>query len=343
MQKGLVSILTPCYNGGSFIHRLLDSILEQDYSMIEMIVIDDGSTDNSKEIICNYIRKFEKKGYSLNYKYQANAGQSVAINNGLKIVKGEFLAWPDCDDWYKTSDAISKFVTILQGLSSEYAEVRCLPTLVNEDLSVAEQIEPNKDLLNSNQFLSCLYSENFIWPPVNYLLRTSALDKVNPQREIFTKKDAGQNWQIHMPVLFSYKVYTIKESLINVLVRRTSHSRGQYHTYQQQISRIDAYETTVLETLQRIDLMSDEDREKYSKEVKKRYNMQKMFLALSNNKATDAAKYRLLLSSSDVDRFEGFDSIVFQMAKYPIFSVTTYKIGLFIKRIMGKLARIRKS
>ena len=55
MQKGLVSIITPCYNTGKIIHRLLDSILEQDYPFIEMLVVDDGSTDNSKQIAEEYL------------------------------------------------------------------------------------------------------------------------------------------------------------------------------------------------------------------------------------------------------------------------------------------------
>ena len=49
--KGLVSIITPCYNGEKYVHRLLDSILIQDYPLIEMFVIDDGSTDASWHII----------------------------------------------------------------------------------------------------------------------------------------------------------------------------------------------------------------------------------------------------------------------------------------------------
>ena len=70
MEKELISILTPSYNNGDIIHRLLDSILMQTYQKIEMFVIDDGSTDNTKEVILKYIDKFSKRGIVLNYIYQ---------------------------------------------------------------------------------------------------------------------------------------------------------------------------------------------------------------------------------------------------------------------------------
>ena len=61
MEKELVSILTPCYNGEKFISRLLDSILLQDYGNIEFIVVDDGSVDSSKEVIESYKKKFSDR------------------------------------------------------------------------------------------------------------------------------------------------------------------------------------------------------------------------------------------------------------------------------------------
>ena len=102
MSQDLVSILTPCYNTGKYIHRLLDSVLSQTYSAIEMIVVDDGSTDNSKDIIKSYIPKFEARGYELKYLYQENSGQSVAIQKGLHLVNvwgiersGLLVGWSD--------------------------------------------------------------------------------------------------------------------------------------------------------------------------------------------------------------------------------------------------------
>lgn len=62
IKQGLVSIITPCYNGEKLIHRLLDSILSQDYPSIEMIIVDDGSKDKTHDVIENYINKFKQKG-----------------------------------------------------------------------------------------------------------------------------------------------------------------------------------------------------------------------------------------------------------------------------------------
>ena len=59
--KGLVSIITPCFNGEHLIFRLLDSVLKQDYQQIEMIVVDDGSMDKSKDVILSYVDKFTIK------------------------------------------------------------------------------------------------------------------------------------------------------------------------------------------------------------------------------------------------------------------------------------------
>jgi len=106
-MKPLVSLISPCYNGESYITRFLDSILNQTYPNLELLIINDGSTDRTEEIILNYESDFILKGYTLIYIYQDNAGQSAAINKALPIFKGKYLSWVDSDD-YLPVDAIEK-------------------------------------------------------------------------------------------------------------------------------------------------------------------------------------------------------------------------------------------
>ena len=132
MIKGLVNLITPAYNSANFIFRLLDSVLSQTYPKIKMYIIDDGSTDNTREVIEEYIPLFEKRGYELIYKYQDNVGASAAINNGLKLVDGEYLLWPDSDDWYKEIDSIEKLVNVLQKFGDEVGIARCRYEFVSD-------------------------------------------------------------------------------------------------------------------------------------------------------------------------------------------------------------------
>lgn len=93
-----VSIITPCYNGEHKISKFLDSLLNQTYNNIELIVVNDGSLDKTEEVINSYKEKLISKGMDFIYLYQSNQGQAAAINNALKYFTGKYLMWPDSDD-----------------------------------------------------------------------------------------------------------------------------------------------------------------------------------------------------------------------------------------------------
>ena len=305
MQEGLVSVITPCYNTGEIIHRLLDSILKQDYPSVEMLVVDDGSTDNSKKVILSYIPLFEKRGYSLEYTYQSNQGQSAAINNALKWVKGEFLAWPDSDDFYNRSDAISSFVRKFRELSNDYGAVRCLPTYVHEK-NMKGYVQTKGINLDCNQLYNCLYSTSFIWPPGNYVIKLCALDRVNPSREIYVSKDAGQNWQMLLPLLFSFKCYTLADSYFSVLERSDSHSRGQYRRYNQEISKISSYENTILYTLDKINDLCDSEKERLKETIRIKYLRERLKVSLKYCNQKDVELFSKKLTISDKLTFKEY-------------------------------------
>ena len=93
-----VSIITPCYNGEKHLEYFLNSLLTQDYFNVEFFFVDDGSTDNTKEIFYSYIPKLEEKGWNVKYIYKGNGGAASAINAALPLISGKYFIWPDSDD-----------------------------------------------------------------------------------------------------------------------------------------------------------------------------------------------------------------------------------------------------
>ena len=90
-----VSVIVPCYNLGERIARCLDSVLAQDYTDLDIIVIDDGSTDGSGNICDRYAAKDAR----IRVIHQENAGLGPARNTGIEASTGEILAFVDGDDW----------------------------------------------------------------------------------------------------------------------------------------------------------------------------------------------------------------------------------------------------
>lgn len=296
-EKPLVTILTPCYNSGKFIHRLLDSVLHQDYPNIQMIVVDDGSTDNSAEIIKFYILKFEQKGYRLEYYYQHNGGQSVAINWGLKKVRGEYLLWPDSDDYYRDSDTISKLVDILSELPEDYAMARTWINYLDENnlenigIAGPDYGEPN--------FEDCLFCRNFYFAAGCVIVDFKKLKEVT-SLEIYTDRHAGQNWQLYLPILYKYKCKTIPEAKYNVLCRAESHSRGLYKTLEQINTKLYSYEKTLLSTLDGIQDLDTDRREVYKKLIREKYAYERFGNALIANNKSKAQKHYAVLKELGV-------------------------------------------
>lgn len=91
VDRPLVTAVIPVYNGERYLREAMDSVLEQDYPRLELLVIDDGSTDGSAGIVRSY-------GDRVRYHHQPNAGLSAAQNAGVAQARGTFIAFLDCDD-----------------------------------------------------------------------------------------------------------------------------------------------------------------------------------------------------------------------------------------------------
>lgn len=105
IDKPLVSVIIPTYNRDKYLNKAIESVLNQTYSNIEILVIDDGSKNNYAEFICS-------KHSNCNYLFKNNGGLSSARNYGITHSKGEFIAFLDDDDFWESSK-IEKQIKVL--------------------------------------------------------------------------------------------------------------------------------------------------------------------------------------------------------------------------------------
>lgn len=98
MQNELVSIITPCYNSSKYIGQMIESVIAQTYTNWELLITDDCSSDNSREIVENYSKTDLRIKL---FKLETNSGAGIARNNSIKKAKGRFIAFLDSDDMWK--------------------------------------------------------------------------------------------------------------------------------------------------------------------------------------------------------------------------------------------------
>jgi len=165
----LVSVIIPVYNAEKYIASAIESVLIQNYRNFEVIVIDDGSTDNTKQIIDSFgdekIRCF----------YQPNAGLASSHNAGIKKSKGQFLIKLDADD-IMTPDFIEKHLKIFEQFP-ETDLVYCDDTLVDEGDKVLRVIR-RPEYSDTNLLIRDLFQCGFPVVPFRTCIKRSVFDKI---------------------------------------------------------------------------------------------------------------------------------------------------------------------
>lgn len=114
-MEELISIIVPVYNVEKYIRRCIDSIIQQDYRNLEIILVDDGSTDKSG-IICD---KYKKRDKRICVVHKENGGLSSARNTGIDLAKGNYIAFVDSDD-YISKDMYS---ILMKNIIEEKADI----------------------------------------------------------------------------------------------------------------------------------------------------------------------------------------------------------------------------
>ena len=194
MSDPLVSVIIPLYNTEDYIAQCIDSVLVQTWPNIEIIVVDDGSTDNSLQIATQY------KSDKVTIVTQNNSGASVARNKGLELAKGEYIQFLDADDFI-SPDKIASQMNVLNN-SQEY--IGLCNTVHFKDTEDFYEIPVTNEWFitgsdNPVDFLLKLYAGREIMPgyggmvqPNAWLTPKSLIEKAGPWKEYKCPDDDGE-------------------------------------------------------------------------------------------------------------------------------------------------------
>ncbi|RKJ41373.1 glycosyltransferase family 2 protein [Acutalibacter sp. 1XD8-33] len=236
---GLVSVVTPVYNGEGHLARMLDSVLAQTYPSIQMILADDGSTDGTLALAEGYRERFATRGYGYEIVHGEHSCAAGAMNLGLPWVRGEYLIWPDSDDVLEP-ESVAVRVEFLRS-RPEYHCVRSLPYYVDGATGkpAPARDESFGDLSRERLFWDILWSRTFVCCGC-YMLESARFFQIYPESRI-PVYPVGQNFQMLLPYLYRYPCPTIQRELYGVWQRSGSHSR-QPLTREQEDEKYRAYE-----------------------------------------------------------------------------------------------------
>lgn len=187
----MISVIVPVYNKTPYIEKCLEDICNQTYQDLEIICINDGSTDGSEEII----KTFMKKDARFRYVEQENQGVSAARNRGLELAKGEYISFIDCDDGIER-DMYDFLLRLLEKHDADIAH--CGYKKIHLDGSITEvgssavQLKQNRE-----EALECLIGgKHFTGSLCTKLYKASLFTNVKFDEQLRINEDLFVNFKV---------------------------------------------------------------------------------------------------------------------------------------------------
>ena len=203
MIKPLVSVIIPTYNRAQYICNAIDSVLAQTYRNIEVIVVDDGSTDDTRCILSRY-------GPNIRYVFQNNAGPSAARNNGITKARGRLIAFLDSDDIW-LPEKLERQVQLIAD-SRDIGLVNCGYYAIDASGKITTGPTIMKNYKNKKLFLKEFMVHNILCAGVSgSLIKRDCFDKLGLFNEDLW---AGEDWDMWLRIAKHYDVKFVEEPLI---------------------------------------------------------------------------------------------------------------------------------
>jgi glycosyltransferase involved in cell wall biosynthesis len=199
-MKPKISVIIPAYNSGSFLAEAIESALSQTYRSIEIICIDDGSTDNTRDVALSF-------GSKVKYVYQDNRGVSAARNAGIRLSQGRFIAFLDSDDKWDSRKLEKQAALFSQNPKFGLVHSDVYYWGPGQDQKTMSQRE--RQVIDGDCYLRLFFSNPVITSTV--LIRKECIDFVGPFDETLS---VSEDWDLWIRISRYFRLAYISEPLV---------------------------------------------------------------------------------------------------------------------------------
>lgn len=218
MEK-IVSVIIPVYNVEKYIERCINSVISQTYKNIEIIVVDDGSTDNSSEKVIGLVKKYK----NIKFITQKNKGLGGARNTGINNSKGEYLFFLDSDDWIK-NNVIEYMLNVAINRNSDIVVAKMNYVFDNKKFNYTEpEVLDENIILNKIDGLKSLMSlKEFKFHACGKLFKKDLFDAIRFPEKVYYE-DIATIYKVFLKAnvtsfanISSYEYYMRDNSICNM-------------------------------------------------------------------------------------------------------------------------------
>ena len=206
-----ISIIVPVYNVEEYLDECINSLLNQKYDNYEIIIVDDGSTDNSGKICDEYKKKYD----IIQVYHKKNSGLSDTRNYGIKKASGDYLMFVDSDD-YIEKNILEKITKKIESSKCNILITRFIEKYDDNSIEIVDDGMPNK-LSNKKEFLDWILNKSYsTWPAQKYIVSKDFIMQNNLQfRSGFLHEDLewtsflciyGNNFSLFKPIWYYHRI-----------------------------------------------------------------------------------------------------------------------------------------
>lgn len=237
-DKDLCSVVIPCYNAENTIIDTLESVLQQDYLGFDVIVIDDGSTDNTAMQVWEFKERLNAAGVKLQLISQKNAGVSAARNRGVQESTAPYIAFLDADDRWATNKLSNHLRHLEENLDIgiSFARCRVLSKELDKNGNATQQVST---LPVNQQQLSSVFAENPTTTTSNLVLRRSMFNELGGFNETMSFAE-DQEFIVRVISQTPFKVVGIDQVLVDYLTSEDGLSSELGNMYQGWLKMVEA-------------------------------------------------------------------------------------------------------